>query len=91
MAPPVFVRALLGRLGSLLLPAHLLRLEVLVEEEERRLVGLGGAHDGEHALTSLIMRRLSFLVSTPQFYAGDSGYRSPWQWKSELLRSCGSR
>lgn len=46
-------------LGLLELAAtHLLCLEVLVQEEQRRLVGLGSTHDGEHALARLIMRRL---------------------------------
>ena len=38
--------------------AHLLGLEVLVQQEESRLVSLGSAHDGEHAFASLIMRSL---------------------------------
>lgn len=42
-------------LGSVLAAAHLLALEVLVEKVERSLVRLGAAHDGEHALTSLIV------------------------------------
>lgn len=45
-------------LSSVLAAAHLLALEVLVEKVECGLVGLGGAHDGEHTLTSLIMRSL---------------------------------
>jgi len=49
-------RCLLGLLK--LAAAHLLCLEVLVQQEQCRLVGLGSAHDGEHALASLIMRRL---------------------------------
>ena len=38
--------------------AHLLGLEVLIQEVQSRLVGLSTAHDGEHALSSLIMRSL---------------------------------
>lgn len=49
-------RCLLGLLE--LAAAHLLCLEVLVQKEQCRLVGLGSAHDGEHALARLIMRRL---------------------------------
>ena len=35
--------------------AHLLSLEVLVEEIERSLVGLDVSHDGEHALSGIVM------------------------------------
>jgi hypothetical protein len=38
--------------------AHLLRLEVLVEQVERLLVGAGAAGDGEHALSSLVVGSL---------------------------------
>jgi hypothetical protein len=38
--------------------AHLLRLEVLIEQVERLLVGAGATGDGEHALTSLVVRGL---------------------------------
>jgi len=67
VAPPAFVRTLLGRLSSLLLAAHLLRLEVLVEQEKSGLVGLGRAHDGEHALACLIMRSLLLWLAPPLF------------------------
>lgn len=53
-------------LGVVLAAAHLLTLEVLVEEVEGSLVGLGGAHDGEHALSSIIVWCLG---------DGDSGSR----------------
>lgn len=39
--------------------AHLLSLEVLVQQVKRSLVGLSASHDGEHALTSVVMRCLS--------------------------------
>lgn len=42
-------------LGVVLAAAHLLALQVLVEEVESSLVGLSGAHDGEHALSSVIV------------------------------------
>ena len=50
--------ALLGRLS--LAATHLLRLQVLVQEEQGRLVGLGASHDGEHALAGLVMGCLLF-------------------------------
>lgn len=53
-------------LGVVLAAAHLLTLEVLVEEVEGSLVGLGGAHDGEHALSGIIVWCLG---------DGDSGSR----------------
>lgn len=53
-------------LGVVLAAAHLLTLEVLVEKVEGSLVGLGGAHDGEHALSSIIVWCLG---------DGDSGSR----------------
>ena len=43
---------------------HLLRLEVLVEEKEGRLIGLGRSHDGEHALAGLIVRSLRGMLVT---------------------------
>lgn len=48
---------------GLLLASHLLRLQVLVEEEKGRLVRLGRAHDGEHALACLVMGGLPPRVS----------------------------
>lgn len=47
------MRRLLGLLD--LASSHLLSLEVLIQEEECRLVGLGCAHNGEHAFARLIM------------------------------------
>ena len=41
-----------------LAPAHLLRLEVFVQQIQRFLVRGRAAGDGEHPLTRLIMRRL---------------------------------
>ena len=58
------VRRLL--LGVVLVAAHLLTLKVLVEEVEGSLVGLGGAHDSEHALAGIIVWCLG---------DGDSGSR----------------
>lgn len=43
-------------LGVALAAAHLLALEVLVQEVKCGLVGLGAAHDGEHSLASVIVR-----------------------------------
>lgn len=51
----------------LLATAHFLGLKVLVEEIEGLLVRLGAAHDGEHALASIIMGRLG---------DGDAGTRA---------------
>lgn len=45
-------------LGVSLAAAHLLALEVLVQEVKGGLVGLGAAHDGEHSLASVIVRSL---------------------------------
>ena len=42
-------------LGVVLAAAHLLALKVLVEKVESSLVGLGGSHDGEHALSGIVM------------------------------------
>lgn len=42
-------------LGIALAAAHLLGLEVLVQQVESSLVGLGASHNGEHALTSIVM------------------------------------
>jgi hypothetical protein len=47
-------RLLLGELAA----AGLLGFEVLVKEVQGLFVGLGTAHDSEHALTGLVMRRL---------------------------------
>ena len=41
-----------------LVTASLLGLEVLVKKVQGLFVGLGTAHDGEHALASLIVRSL---------------------------------
>lgn len=45
-------------LGSLLVAAHLFSLKVLVQQVQSFLVGLGSAHNGEHALASIIVGRL---------------------------------
>ena len=45
-------------LGVSLAAAHLLALEVLVQEVKCSLVVLGAAHDGEHSLASVIVRSL---------------------------------
>lgn len=37
---------------------HLLSFEIFVQEEERRFVGLGRSHDGEHALARIIVGSL---------------------------------
>jgi hypothetical protein len=74
------ISRLLGLLE--LTSAHLLRLQILVQEEQRRLVGLGGAHDGKHALTSLIVRCLWFTRSAMFSRAQNEGEGEdflPWQ------------
>jgi len=38
--------------------SHLLGLEVLVQEEQGRLIRLGRTHNGEHALASFVVRCL---------------------------------
>lgn len=52
-----------GRLAA----AHLLSLKVLIQEEERGLVGFGGSHDGEHALARVVVGSLVFLVSSSRY------------------------
>lgn len=59
-----FLRTLLRRLLSLLGAAGLLGLQVLVEEVKGSLVGLGGTHDGEHALARFVVRTLSIVSIT---------------------------
>lgn len=48
-------------IGGCLAAAHLLSLKVLVQKEQSSLVGLGGAHDGEHALTGVVVRGLTIV------------------------------
>lgn len=66
-----------------LTPTHLLGLQVLVEQEQRRFVGLGGSHDSEHPLTSLVMRCLFDTVSMETPYRGEGcrwlDISIPWQ------------
>lgn len=65
MAPCAILDPLLG--GRLLASSHLLGLEILIKEEKSRLIGLGRAHDGEHALARIVMRSLqrTWLASQP--------------------------
>jgi hypothetical protein len=63
------LRVLLGALANRLLAPHLLGLQILVEKEESRLIGLGSAHDRKHALACLVVGRLIILVRTQ--HSGD--------------------
>jgi hypothetical protein len=62
--------------GRSLAASHLLGLEVLVQQEQSRLIRLGRSHDGEHPLAGFIMRCLRTVWS-----AGWSTIHSMGAWE----------
>ena len=67
---------------------HLFSLQILIEQEQRSLVCLGGSHDGKHSLASLVMGSLCCPVSKtkPLLLSGyqDEGARSCYEFRNSL-------